>query len=245
MEFAYSKPEKHREVGPYVRNTYLMHIVTKGVCRFCDFDAYEGEAFIISKNKLHSFVVEPEYEHYWFSFDVNGITDEFSDSGILSDEHMLFEISDFEYLKAMLENGMKYADSSLRVAHSVFKSVLPLLKAKNNSVRKKEKEELSFIAKKFIDNNYQDNITMEIVAGYVCVSEKYLCRKFKTRFGIPPQQYLLSVRMKQAKRLIKDTELKIKEISSSVGYKSQLTFSYAFKNFTGMSPSEYRKSLAT
>ena len=79
---------------------------------------------------------------------------------------------------------------------------------------------------------------------YFVLLAKYLCHRFKQSFSVTPQQYLLSVRMKKAKTLLKSSELKIKEISVSVGYKSQLTFSYAFKNHVGISPSEYREGIS-
>lgn len=235
-EFAFSAPDGVRKIGPYVRNTYLLHIVTKGVCHFCDFDVYEGSAFIIAKNKLHSFSVEPEYSHFWFAFDGEGVLEEFLNSGIPGDRHSLFEINNFEYVKELLELVLKYPDP--QVVNSALRNIFSLLKTKENATY--SDSNIANLAKTFILNNYQSEITIEDVARHLYVCEKYLYKKFREKFGVSPQQYLMCYRMKQAKTLLKTTDLKIKEISASVGYKSQLTFSYAFKRYVGVSPSEYR-----
>lgn len=239
-EFAYSAPDIPINVDPYVRNVYLLHIVTNGICHFCDFEASEGSAFIIVKNKLQSFHVEPGYSHYWFAFDGTGTLELFEKYGLNSGKHMLLKISNLKYLKYTLENAMNYAKNNPKIARSIFHSIFPLL---NTNEREKlyRCDEIATTAKKFIDNNYQRKISMEDVAKSVCVSEKYLCAKFKQYFSIPPQQYLQSVRMKNAKILLKNTNLKIKEISDSAGYESQLSFSSAFKKYIGTSPSDYRE----
>ena len=240
-EFGFSNPDTTRKVGPYVRNVYLMHIVTKGVCHFCDFDAEAGSVFIISKDKLHSFYVEPGYEHYWFGFDGSDIISEFGRYSIPIDNHILLKVTNFEYLKIILDNAMNYAKDDINIVHSAFRSVFPLIKQRYEDKSVDKRFEIAKTAMKFIDNNYQKQINMEDVAKYVSVTEKYLCHRFKEYFNVPPQQYLISIRMKKAKSLLKGTELKVKEIAMSVGYKSQLTFSYAFKNREGISPKEYRE----
>ena len=237
-EFAHSCPEEATFISPYVRNVYLLHIVTKGVCRFCDFDAPAGSAFLISKNKLHSFSVEPEYEHYWFGFDGDGVATLFRQYGIQPNSHQLFQVRNFDFLLSILKNAMMHAENQVCAALSAFSAVIPLLVCGENP--EEHPADLTMVAKNFMEKNYQSHITMEDVAKHVCVSEKYLCHRFKNAFQVTPQNYLLSLRIKKAERLLKTTDLKINEISASVGYRSQLTFSCAFKNKTGYSPSLYR-----
>lgn len=238
-EFAHSRPDQKTLISPYVRNVYLLHIVIKGVCKFCDFDAPEGSVFLISKNKLHSFSVEPEYEHYWFGFDGDGVTALFRQYNIQPNSHQLFQVHNFDFLKVILQNAMVHAKNQANIALSTFHAIFPLLICGENA--KEVLADLTVVAKNFIEKNYQNQITMGDVARHVCVSEKYLCHRFKNAFQITPQHYLLSVRIKKAERLLRTTGLKINEISASVGYRSQLTFSSAFKNKTGYSPSKFRE----
>ena len=62
------------------------------------------------------------------------------------------------------------------------------------------------MAKTFIDNNYQRKISMEDTASFVCLSEKYMCTRFKQTYGIPPKQYLQDIRMKKAMSLLVNTD---------------------------------------
>ena len=240
-EFAYSYSDRTKTVGPYVRDTYLLHIVISEVCHFCDFDAPEGSAFIIAKDSLHSFCIDKGYSHYWFSMEGEGLEKEFKKYGLSLKKHTLYEIKNFEYVKDILNVAMNYADNDIDVAYSAFRCVLSMIQPKQENNKHRDDEfYIAITAKRFMDNNYQHGINMEDVAKFIRISEKYLYRKFKECFHISPQQYLLSVRIERAKILLENTDFKIKEISASVGYKSQLTFTNAFKNKMGVCPEKYR-----
>jgi len=72
----------------------------------------------------------------------------------------------------------------------------------------------------------------------------HLGRLFRRYLDTSPRQYLLELRMRQAKRLLADEKLSIKEISMQVGYDSALNFSTGFRKRFGTSPREYRRELS-
>ena len=243
-EFGYSSPEKPREVGPWVRDTYILHIVTRGCCKFSEFTASEGEAFLISKDRLHSFEVTPPYEHYWFAFDGKDAPHLFMFYNISLQEHRHFKISNRNLaeniLKTAFENAAK--ENSYAATQSAFIAMLPLLQTQDNTNSAQKDSRIQTVAD-FLDTYYAFRITVEQAASTVHLSEKYVCKKFKQRFGIPPQQYLLRARMQRAKWLLTATQLQIGEIAASVGYLSALNFSAAFKKHYGLSPSAFRKTV--
>lgn len=57
-----------------------------------------------------------------------------------------------------------------------------------------------------------------------------------------PSDYLANLRMEQAKELLKNTDMRIKEISLKIGYEDDRVFMRRFKKYTGMTPGEYRNS---
>lgn len=104
-------------------------------------------------------------------------------------------------------------------------------------------KELAEGIKKHIDDLYLTPITIDTLAELFHFSPSYITRIFKKEYGIPPFRYLLGLRIDEAKRMIKANDsLNIGLIAETVGYEDQHYFSRIFKNVTGLTPSEYKKS---
>lgn len=232
-EYGHSVLSEDKNIGTRIRETYLLHIVVSDTCRFSDFDAIAGQAFLIGKNLPHDFCVKAGYEHFWFSFDGERLPQLFSVFGISENKHMIFQISEFARVKEILYQSFdKTAQSKSECdAKSALLSVLPYLCTDAS-------QNFSDIAraKLFLERNFQHRITMQQTANYVNLSEKHFCRKFKKAYAMPPQKYLLSVRMKRARKLLQESDLSVKAISESVGYLSQQTFSQVYKSYFGIPP---------
>lgn len=98
-------------------------------------------------------------------------------------------------------------------------------------------------AVRYIRSHYHEpGFCMEEVAGAVSLSTSYFSTVFRNETGYTFTDYLIRVRMQKAKELMANTNLKIYEISSRVGYDNAAYFSAAFKRYTGVSPSEYQAS---
>lgn len=100
-------------------------------------------------------------------------------------------------------------------------------------------------AKQYIRSNYHKNLKIEDVAKSINIDRKYLRNLFVKYTGMSSQQYLINVRIRHAKELLKKTEAGIDTIARSVGYSDTFGFSKAFKKATGVSPTAYRKSHRT
>lgn len=94
-------------------------------------------------------------------------------------------------------------------------------------------------AKNFIRNNISANIKARDVAAHVNLSESYFTVFFKQKTGENFRDYLLSVRIDLARTLLNEGRLSVGEIAAETGYQDYRSFSRAFKNITGISPSEY------
>lgn len=96
----------------------------------------------------------------------------------------------------------------------------------------------------FIDRNYFENITTEDIASSVGISRKTLSTVFSSLTGFSPKDYLIYYRISKAVDLLRDRNLSIDMIASSVGYNDQFYFSKQFKQNVGLTPSACRKTMA-
>ena len=231
-------------VGPYIRNVYFLQIVFDGVCHFSSFEVEANGAFLISREKLHTFTVGPNYAHYWIGFTgrrARALLDFFD---ISTDSHERFKFKDWSFVKELLDTSFEKCvkDNYLEqnIAKSLLFSILLQLVPYDGEANKKLYSDDMEIVAQYIRNNYQRKISMQYLANTIHISQKYLRQKFHSAYGVSPQQYLIDIRMQAAQKLLCDTNYKIKEIAASVGYTSQLDFSNIFKKKTGVSPKEYR-----
>ena len=106
----------------------------------------------------------------------------------------------------------------------------------------KEKK-ISYVeeALRYIENNYDGTVNIQVIADHLNIERTYLYRLFKTITGTSPQEYLLDYRVRQACTLLKNTDLPINDIARSVGYEDALYFSRLFKQKKGQTPTQYRR----
>lgn len=98
----------------------------------------------------------------------------------------------------------------------------------------------------YLEGHYADQeLDVNSVCDYFYTSSSTLTRLLKKETGMSFSDYLTKVRMNCAIRLLTEgKDYNIKEISALVGFSSQHYFSRAFKNFTGLSPKQYKDSLS-
>lgn len=99
---------------------------------------------------------------------------------------------------------------------------------------------------RYIDENFgASNLSLATASEAFGVSEKYFSRYFKKHFRLSFHPYIESIRLNHARGQLTETDLSLRDIVSSCGYASSVTFSRAFKRKYGVNPSAYRDSHAT
>lgn len=96
-------------------------------------------------------------------------------------------------------------------------------------------------AKRYIARHYAQNITLEQLAKEACLTPTYFSKLFKQETGCGFLEYLQSVRIENAKTLLRDTKMRVRDIAETVGYKDLKYFNRVFFRETNVRPSEYRK----
>ncbi len=92
-----------------------------------------------------------------------------------------------------------------------------------------------------INNHYFENLTLETVSSKYYLSTYYFSRTFKEVTGFHFVEYLNNVRIKEAKKLLLNSNYTINDISAIVGFHSNTHFGRVFKQIVGCSPSVYKK----
>ena len=85
-------------------------------------------------------------------------------------------------------------------------------------------------------------LSLETIAAAFDITPVYLSSWFKKNMGINLSTHIANVRMEEAKRLlVENRSLKVQEVAETVGIPSISTFIRQFKNYTGITPDQYRK----
>jgi AraC-like DNA-binding protein len=96
----------------------------------------------------------------------------------------------------------------------------------------------------FMEENFQRALSLNKIAAAVHLSVWHLCHLFKAETGQTPARYLKAIRMQQARTLLENSLLSIKEVMNKVGMGDQSHFAKDFRRVYGLTPSQFRTSLS-
>ena len=96
------------------------------------------------------------------------------------------------------------------------------------------------IVKKFINDNYRDEIRLSVLANMAGLSPSAFSRFFKLHTGKKLSDYIIDIRLGYASRMLVDTSDSISEISFNCGFNNLSNFNRIFKRKKGCTPKEFR-----
>ena len=97
------------------------------------------------------------------------------------------------------------------------------------------------IALSHIENNFAEKMTVKELAGLGNISESLLQKLFVKHLGDTPNSYLIKVRLREAKKMLTETDWNLQVVSEKCGFFSMSYFCDCFKRNVGISPNKYRK----
>lgn len=106
--------------------------------------------------------------------------------------------------------------------------------------RKNHGDDQILDAQHWLEDNYNTGFTIDDVANNVGLSPRHFKRRFKTATGESPSRYLQQMRLEAAKTMLETSIENIEIITQHVGYEDSRTFRRLFKQYTSLSPREYR-----
>ncbi len=256
-QYGYEQCEPGHSFGPATRNHYLFHYIISGTGTLManttkgetqTYSIKSGQGFLIFPRQITTYIADQNmpWEYVWIEFDGLRVK-EAIDLTELSVNTPVYH-SHSKDLREQLMNEMLY------IVHHAKESPFHLIghlylfldyltqSAKSTKLVQSSKMSDYYIkeAINYIEQNFQNNITIEDIAAVCGINRSYFGKIFRNSIGRSPQEFLMNYRMVKATELLKLTSLSIAEIGSAVGYENQLHFSRAFKTIYGISPREWR-----
>lgn len=146
-----------------------------------------------------------------------------------------------EDLFIKLDDGIREIDiNTQRILGATLYSILALAAGQKSEGSQNASISMRFI--KFIQDNYEnETINVNAAADILKIHRSTLNRAFTTEMHMTPGDYITNLRIQKALSLLRETELPISEIGSSVGIPDKCYFSKVIKKATGMGPLAFRK----
>lgn len=168
------------------------------------------------------YIVNIVHKSFAIISEMGGISEKIS----VSDD--LRALSDVPSLDGMERTLREYTESFCQYAKS-------LRNSDSLSLRNKVAE--------YIKDNYTRSLTVKEIARHLYIHPSYLGQQINTWFGCGYNEYLHTMRMREAGKRIAETDVKIYKIAADLGYRSYNSFLEQFISFFSMKPTEFRKCI--
>ncbi len=205
-----------------------------------------GMGYYLPKNVPHEYYTEQEiWENHWIVFDGYGVEKilKLIDFGGAK----VFNISDpavpeaiFKKMLYLLKSNSFY--SGYQCSGLLYQFLLEMNRYVNLQTSAQDAGKLAQLKPviDYLNDHYNEDITLRELAKIISLSPQYLCRLFKECYDLRPFEYLARRRIQEAKRLLITEDMSVNEIASKVGYNDCSYFCAVFKKHEMLSPVEFR-----
>lgn len=256
-QFGWEHCEPSHSFGPAMRNHFLFHYVISGTGTLIaenskkesiSYSIKSGQGFMIFPNQICTYIADAQqpWEYVWIEFDGLRAKETVELSGLCVNSPVYK--AKYKDVSQTMKDEMLYIinhkdDSPFHLIGHLYLFIDSFVKSSAITQISKSNNLRDFYIKEalsFIEQNFQNDITVEEIAACCGLNRSYFGKIFHEVLGKSPQEFLISYRMTKATELLKLTSLSIAEVGSAVGYSNQLHFSRAFKKIYGISPRQWR-----
>ncbi len=237
----------------YHSSHYEIYLLLSGKQRYFIgnkfYDMHAGDVALIEKGTLHKTQKNIGGNRILLSFNHDFLEKYFSDNSLnillkfFEKKAIRLENKQLPHAQSLMENiitAQKKEDDE-----SVFYNLLQLFILLNNcnALLNEEFSSNSVLAKllDYVDKNFQNISCLEDVSKALFISKYHICHLFKTKLDITFNNYLLKIKLKEAKRLLLSTDYNVTKIAILCNFTNSAYFCYVFRNQMGVSPTKYRK----
>ena len=232
--------------GPYVRENFLIHVITagRGIFRIGDreYRLSEKQMFLIRPGEETFYQADHDepWSYTWIGFNGYRAESVVKEIGFSPEEPVLTLAETAPISRAIdriLKSRQLTPPADLRRT-AAFNEALALMT--EHIYRNYTDVRYVNMAIDLISRSYGEKIRISDIAYQIGINRSYLTNIFKREMHMSPQAFLINFRLEKAAQLLKETEDTIGSIAGTVGYSDPLTFSKAFKQKYRMTPSAYR-----
>lgn len=256
-QFGWEQCTPSHSFGPAARNHYLFHYIISGTGMLMaqdssgetiSYSVKSGQGFMLFPRQICTYVADNRipWEYVWIEFDGLQVKQMLEIAG-LDVNHPIYKAR-YKDIANIMKEEMLYIvankdASPFHLIGHLYLFIDALVRSSDMTQVTKGNNLRDFYIKEaisFIEQNFQNEITVEDIAASCGLNRSYFGKIFHENMGKSPQAFLISYRMIKATELLKLTNLSIADIGNAVGYSNQLHFSRAFKNVYGISPRQWR-----
>ncbi|MGV3509128.1 MAG: AraC family transcriptional regulator [Sphingobacteriaceae bacterium] len=210
-----------------------------------------GDIILLFPGDRHTYKpdVHTGWDEYWIGFDGNIIENQIKNS-FFSAKEPVFKIgTDQEIIRLFVDIIHHTKDEKPGYQQLISGMLLHLLGSIYSKQKQSfypENDEIAQIvtqATLLFRNNISKQISPETVAAELGIGYSWFRKVFKSYTGIAPGQYLIQLRIEQAKQQLGNSSKSVKEIAYELNFESGFYFSKLFKQKTGLSPQQFRNQL--
>lgn len=232
----------------------------------------EGEIYFFASGEPHYFLASPDSERIVYQFDLSLFEEinlkSTNDCSLIE----LFETGEkhsskwskslaMDMKKLLQQLFEEYGKQDLGKNYALFSLLFQLVTtfyrrlpqthtevkkgAKASTIKYKENLEQLDRIFTYVENHYEESITLEEIAKYSGFSSYYFTRFFKANTGTTFMSFLTEYRINQAKFILANEKVPMIEVAEKAGFASVKTFHHVFKEQVGISPLKYQKRILT
>ena len=260
-QYGWEQCKPSHSFGPVAKTHYLFHYVISGTGVLTANDTHghshtyqvkSGQGFMLFPDQVCTYTADTNlpWEYVWIEFDGLRVKEPLQIAGLSPNSPI--------YRSHSKELGIKMMEEMLYIVHHpkespfhllghgflfldyLTRSIAPYHLSSSGKIQDFYIRE----AITFVEQNFQNDISVEDIAARCGLNRSYFGTIFRQALGQTPQEFLIHYRMIKAAELLKLTKLSVQDISNAVGYSNPLHFSRAFKNVYGKSPRIWRSENA-
>lgn len=236
--------------GPARRSHYLIHFVLSGrgklQCAQGEFEIGPGQGFLILPEEITYYQADKDtpWHYAWFGYRGKYAQTITAAAG-LDAQHRIFTASDalsaWQILQDMRADARELRLNQLAAAGGLMRFIAHIAPQTDPQSTISAAKSYCDKALWYLEGNYERAISIQETADFVGLSRSHLYRLMIAECGRTPKEALLHIRMRHARRLLRETTLSLEEIARLIGLQTGAQFGAAFRQMHHITPGQYRK----